>query len=269
MLPAGEESGTQKTPPLISLLAATLLGACNAVPSAPVVAIVPDEPTTDDDLEVEITTEAADADGRILFYRTVWTRDGAHILELDDETSVSADRTARDEVWEVEVRAVDDELDPGAPGTAAVTIANSPPSAAVTIAPAAPTVNDALVAEVVTDDADEDEVTFALAWDVDGEPQPDLDGVATVPASLTEAEQVWTVTVVPDDGIDSGAAASASVTIGEDARPAAFAWCAGGGHATNGSLSAVLCASPLDLASEPATNGELTWYPGPLRAIAQ
>ena len=168
----------------------------------------------------------------------------------------------------MEVSAVDDELDLGEAATAQATIANSAPTAQVSITPSNPTVNSALTAQVVTDDADGDEVTFALSWTADGEPQPDLDDEDTVPAAMTEAEETWTVTVVSSDGTDTGDAVSASVTIGADARPPAFAWCSGGGQASNGEITAVTCTSPVELATQPASNGQLTWYPGPLRAVA-
>ncbi len=253
---------------LTALALGLALAGCNAAPGAPTIAIRPETPTTGDDLTLTVTAEAEDPDGRILFYRTTWSRDGEHLLELDDESTVPASETTRDQVWVVEVSGVDDELDLGEAATAQVTIANSPPTAQVSIVPSSPTVNSDLTAQVVADDADGDDVTFTLSWTADGEPQLDLDDEATVPASMTEAEQTWTVTVVPDDGTDTGDPVSASVTIGADVRPPAFAWCAGGGHASNGSLSAVLCASPLDLATEPASNGQLTWYPGPIQAIA-
>ena len=253
---------------LLFLAVALVFAACNAAPGAPSISISPAEPTTTDDLTLSITAEAEDPDGRILFYRTTWTRDGEHLLEFDDETTVPATSTTRDQVWMVEVSAVDDELDLGEAAPAQVTIANSPPTAQVSITPSSPTVNSDLTAQMVTDDADGDEVTFTLSWTADGEPQPDLDDEAVAPAALTEAEQVWTVTVIPDDGTDTGDAASASVTIGADVRPPAFAWCAGGGRATNGVVTAVLCASPLDVATEPATNGALTWFPGPIQAVA-
>ena len=252
---------------LLAALCLALLAACNAVPTAPTVGIVPADPTTTDDLTVEITADAAD-NGRVLFYRTTWTRDGEHVLALDDETTVPAAETTRDQVWAVEVSAVDDELDLGDPGTAQVTVANSVPTAQVSIAPASPSISNDLIATVVTADADEDEVEVTITWAVDEEPQPDLDDSLEVASSYTAAEETWTVTVVPSDGTDTGEAVSASVTIGADVRPPAFTFCAGGGVATNGSTSGVLCASPLDLATTPATNGQLTWYPGPIQAIA-
>jgi hypothetical protein len=251
----------------VVLLVAGVLVACNAVPTAPDVRIVPADPTTGDDLTVEITGDATD-NGRVLFYRTTWTRDGGHVLALDDETAVPAAETARDEVWTVEVSAVDDELDLGDPGTAQVTIANSPPTAQVSITPNPALVHQDLAASISTDDADDDPVEVTITWTVDGEIQPDLDDAVEVSAALTEIDQTWTVTVLPDDGADTGDAVSASVTIGADPRPPAFAFCAGGGRASNSTTSAVLCASPLDLATTPATNGKLVWYPGPIRALA-
>ncbi len=252
---------------LLAALFLALLAACNSVPTAPTVQISPAAPTTADDLTVEITADAND-NGRVLFYRTIWTRDGEHVLALDDETAVPAAETTPDQVWAVEVSAVDDELDLGEPGTAQVTVANSAPTAQVSIAPASPSISSDLLATITTDDADADEVEVTITWTVDEEPVPDLDDSPEVTSSHTAAEETWTVTVIPSDGTDTGEAVTASVTIGADVRPPAFTFCAGGGIATNGSTSGVLCASPLDLATTPATNGELTWYPGPIQAIA-
>jgi len=124
-----------------------------------------------------------------------------------------------------------------------------------------------LLATVTTADADDDPVEVTITWTLDGEPQPDLDDAVEVSSNLTEAEQTWTVTVIPDDGTDTGEAVSASVTIGADPRPPAMAFCAGGGTASNSTTSAVLCASPLDLATQPASNDKLVWYPGPIQAL--
>ena len=248
-------------------LFALLNGGCNAVPTAPDIRIVPADPNTTADLTVEITAEAAD-NGRVLFYRTVWSRDGDHVLALDDETTVPSAETTRDQVWTVEVSAVDDDLDLGEAGTAQVTIANSAPVAQVSISPNPALVYQNLVASFTTSDADDDNVEVRTTWTVDGAPQPDLDDSIEVPSTLTEADQTWIITVIPNDGTDDGEAVSASVTIGADIRPPASSFCAGGGIATNSTTTGVLCASPLDLATTPATNGKLVWYPGPIQALA-
>lgn len=243
-----------------------LAAACNEVPTAPEVVIVPAAPTSAEDLTVEVTTEATD-DGRVLFYRTVWTRDGTHVLDLDDETTVPAAQTTRDEVWAVELTALDDELDIGEPGTAQVTIINSPPTAQVSISPTPALVYEDLVATIATDDPDGDPVDVSVSWTMDGVQQPELDDSSEVEASLTSPDETWVVTVVPNDGTDDGDPVSASVTIGADPRPPASTFCAGGGIATNSTTSAVLCASPLELATTPASNDTLVWYPGPIRAV--
>ena len=64
---------------LLAALFLALLAACNTVPTAPTVQIRPADPTTTNDLTVEITADATD-NGRVLFYRTTWTRDGDHVL---------------------------------------------------------------------------------------------------------------------------------------------------------------------------------------------
>ena len=248
-------------------LFALLLGGCNDVPTAPDIRIVPADPDTTANLTVEITAEAAD-NGRVLFYRTVWSRDGDHVLALDDETTVPSAETARDQVWTVSVSAVDDDLDLGEAGTAEVTIANSAPTAQVSISPNPALVYQDLVASISTSDADDDTVEVSTTWTIDGAAQPDLDDSIEVSSTMTEAEQTWTITVIPNDGTDDGDAVSASVTIGADTRPPASSFCAGGGIATNSTTTGVLCASPLDLATTPATNGTLVWYPGPIQALA-
>ena len=253
--------------PVAATLFALLLGACNAVPTAPDIRIVPADPDTTANLTVEITAEAAD-NGRVLFYRTVWSRDGDHVLALDDETTVPSAETARDQVWTVEVSAVDDELDLGEAATAQVIIANSAPIAQLSISPTPALVYQDLAASISTSDADEDTVGVTVTWTADGAAQPDLDDAGEVPSALTQVGQTWTVTVIPNDGTDDGDAVSASVTIGADTRPPASSFCAGGGIATNSTTTGVLCASPLDLATTPATNGKLVWYPGPIQALA-
>jgi arylsulfatase A-like enzyme len=56
-------------------------------------------------------------------------------------------------------------------------------------------------------------VDLAWSWTVAGAPT-DLDG-PVVPARLLHRGQVWTVTAVPDDGVQDGAAATATATIGD------------------------------------------------------
>lgn len=43
----------------------------------------------------------------------------------------------------------------------------------------------------------------------------------------------------------------------------AYAFCAAGGSVSDGNISGVTCLSPLDVVASPATDGTLTWTPGP------
>ncbi len=61
-------------------------------------------------------------------------------------------------------------------------------------------------------DADGDPVEHLYTWSVDGTVRDDLTG-PVVPAAETARGQVWTVSVVGDDGKDQGEAATAEITI--------------------------------------------------------
>jgi hypothetical protein len=66
---------------------------------------------------------------------------------------------------------------------------------------------------------------------------------------------------------DSDDTDDTAVLVSEPLAPSAATLCAGGGFVEGGGLHGVLCASPLELATQPATNGTLTWHPGPIYPI--
>lgn len=67
--------------------------------------------------------------------------------------------------------------------------------------------------------------------------------------------------------IDSDDTDDDTVVVSELLAPSAATLCAGGGVVAGDGLRGVLCASPLELATQPATNGTLTWQPGPIYPI--
>lgn len=94
---------------------------------------------------------------------------------------------------------------------------DDPPSApTIAITPLAPTTSDDLVATVTTPSVDPEGavVHYTYAWSKDGVLVPTLT-TDTVPASATAAGETWSVDVIPDDGLQSGPAGRASVTIAE------------------------------------------------------
>ena len=84
----------------------------------------------------------------------------------------------------------------------------------VSISPAEPYNSDALTCLASSSDPQGDEISYTYAWTVDG-----LDaGIAesTVPADVTHSEEVWTCSVTASDGVQTTAAASATVTVTRD-----------------------------------------------------
>ncbi len=97
----------------------------NNVPTAPVIRISPDSPTTALTMQVSILTPSRDVESIALTYRYAWYLDGALQPSSTGDT-VSASLTERGQNWSVEVRAFDG-LDESPPAVAWVLIVNAPP----------------------------------------------------------------------------------------------------------------------------------------------
>ncbi|MEC7986864.1 MAG: SUMF1/EgtB/PvdO family nonheme iron enzyme, partial [Myxococcota bacterium] len=100
-----------------------------------------------------------------------------------------------------------------ASGTDTLTLDNRAPSTpSVSISPSSPVVGqDDLVCTIDTasSDADGQTVNYTYTWTVAG--ASTSYSTDTIPASDVGASETWVCTVTPDDGIDSGTSASASV----------------------------------------------------------
>ena len=82
------------------------LVACYNVPPGPVnPVILPEFPSTDDDLTAKLETEAADYNGDELTYEFQWFQNGDE-SDVDGDT-VESDQTERGDVWYVKVSATD------------------------------------------------------------------------------------------------------------------------------------------------------------------
>ncbi len=184
--------------------------ACNKPPGAPAVNIEPTEPGTSDNLEAVLTSPSVDDNAKdTISYTYAWFQDGQERSDMR-EANIPATLTSKGEVWEVVVTPSDGKID-GESASAETTIVNTAPSAEVELSPAAPTADQALEATAVGTDVDDDNVTFAYTWTVDGVESSHAGD--TVPAIDTVRGQLWEVTVVPNDGEDLGEAVSASVSI--------------------------------------------------------
>jgi len=199
----------------------TLTGATpNVAPTAPVVDVTPDSPTTANDLVCGITTQSTDADGDIIIYTYRWYKDGVLQSSLTTNT-VAAANTTKGQVWKCVV-APNDGTVSGPSAEDQVTIQNTVPAApVVAVTPDNPDTGADLTCSITTQstDADGDTVTYTHQWYKDGAVQSTLT-TNTVPAASTAKGEVWKCVVTPGDGTATGSAAEDQVTI-QNSAPAA------------------------------------------------
>ncbi|MFK7928323.1 MAG: hypothetical protein AB8H79_09035 [Myxococcota bacterium] len=198
--------------PVLILATIATLAACNDTPEGGAVAIEPAEATTTDDLSVVISEAPTDKDE--LTYTYSWSVDGQSIGDLVTDT-VPSDRTAKGQEWTVDVVADDGKVT-SAPLSASVVIQNTAPEVTgATIAPNEPATGDDLVLSTTDSDIDNDTVTLAISWTVNGADAGITD--TTIPAAETEKGDVWVATIEPSDGETTGLTTEVSVTIGNTA----------------------------------------------------
>jgi hypothetical protein len=191
-----------------------LSGACNQPPGAAEVTILPEAPTTVDDLVATLAAPALDPDAKdAVSYRYQWFVDGVERADLVGET-VPAAITSKGEQWSVQLTPTDGSLD-GPVSSALVVVLNAAPVATLVDSTPAPTTVDALEVVLETSDVDGDEVTLSYAWTVDGEATAH-DG-ASVPAEETASGELWELSATPSDGEDPGEPVLVSWTVGNSA----------------------------------------------------
>jgi hypothetical protein len=202
----------------------------NGAPVVVQVELGPERPFTVDDLMVVASAEDPDLDPTTLRYR--WFIDG---VERGGVTgpAMTADRTRRGNVIQVEVTASDDELVSEPRLSNALTILNTPPGAAtVVMAPSAPTAEANIVCAIATPpvDPDGDAMTYTFAWTRDGAPWTGPTGRTThdgdtILAAYTALDDVWTCTVTPNDGEADGPLSVATATVVSWTGPREFTNC--------------------------------------------
>ncbi len=140
----------------------------NSPPTAPVVDVTPNAPSTDDDLVCAVTTPSTDADGDGVTYSYAWYKDTVLQPALTTDT-VDSSNTADGEVWRCAVTPYDG-IDYGAPGEDEVTI-GAPVLSGGTVAPVSGYTATTFTYSVVYTDGDNDAPT-AITVTIDaGTPQ--------------------------------------------------------------------------------------------------
>ncbi|MEE2751357.1 MAG: fibrinogen-like YCDxxxxGGGW domain-containing protein [Myxococcota bacterium] len=189
-----------------------VLSACNSAPGPVEILLSPSEPYVGDDLVVVVTSESEDSDGeKSVTYEYFWFQDGQARTDLSTDT-VDSSETTKNELWKVIVVPTDGELD-GLPVAAEALVLNSPPSIdALILDNESPSTLDNVVGTAVSSDADQDEVSLSYVWkEAGGEKSVES---AELTATDTSHGEVWTLTVTPSDGEETGESEAVSVEIG-------------------------------------------------------
>ena len=101
--------------------------------------------------------------------------------------------------------------------TSSVVSNRLPTAPQISISPSSPElgVDDLLCSiDVDSTDADDDSISYVYVWSLDGNPLPSYT-TDTIPASVWDQSQEWTCTVIPFDGNEDGASASATLNTPE------------------------------------------------------
>ena len=202
---------------------ATLHLEVDEAPSAPVLAISPEHPTTAADLVATVLASAIDPEAPDIPPLLVWSwrRDGQDAGVYGE--SVASAMTARGQVWQVTAVPAD-RYGPGPAGSATVTIENALPSAAaVHVSPDPADLWSTLecVTEPATDD-DGDMLAYEVSWSVNGTVMEGATSTSVSAAALAgpggapiAAGDLVACHVVASDGLGEGlASSSAAVTLG-------------------------------------------------------
>ena len=202
----------------------------NTVPVVEDVRIGPEDVFTNTLAATEI--EATDPDGDTLYFSHAWVVNGSAVGDAGSSLD-GTDHFDKHDVIQVSVTPSDDDEVGVLVEASAVVVQNSPPSAPlISIAPEGPVGGmDVLQCSIdgPGEDADGDPVLYALSWERDGDPYPDVGpedtGLAwvgpltddwtddTVPAEDTHPDEAWTCSVTSWDDEGPGDEATASVLL--------------------------------------------------------
>jgi hypothetical protein len=192
----------------------------NGLPTTPVVHITPDAARTTDTLGVAIDTPSVDPEGDPIVYRYEWFRDGDVV---GSSSTVSAEETAKHQVWDVRVTA-DDGFGLGIGGLASRTIQNTVPVISDAEIGPSPLYTDDVAASTVTvnDPDEEDVVTLSYTWTVDDASVPEMDSTLDGNAWFAKHQEVG-LTVTPSDEESTGEPVVAPSVYVENSPPTAAA----------------------------------------------
>ena len=183
-------------------------------PTQPGVSVTPASPYTVDDLVCAVTTPSTDPDGNSanIAYEFQWLEDGVPIAGQASSV-LPASETEKNKVYACVVTPRDEEGIPGVPGTASVSVLNTPPTAAaVSILPSPAYSADDLYCNATAFDADGDVLSYSFKWSEDGVELPGQNA-GVLPASLTVKHRSYACNATPHDGEAAGPSGVGSTTV--------------------------------------------------------
>lgn len=174
----------------------------NTPPSVDSVTITPNNPTTESDLSVTVTSSDDDMDSIVdTEYR--WMKNGVQ-TGMESEI-LSSPNTMKGDFWSVSVRVNDGTTWSSWQSSPAIMIENSAPvlqSASIS-ATQATSLTNVSVDALMTDADLLDSLTFNIQWYLDDVVQPELNNVNPLPSSQTSKGQSWSAVIHAFDGSDT------------------------------------------------------------------
>ena len=184
----------------------------NNPPEISTLVILPNQPTTVDNLDLLYTAQDLDGDS-IIDIEIEWRVDD--VLTTETSTTVESTQTSKGQIWEAQVR-VSDGKDWSNWSELSSIIVNSPPVVeSVTYSPSEIYTDDSITVTYDYTDLDNDLSTNPqIIWSKNGIEQPELSGLNPLPSSYTSKGEIWTVSLKANDGDSySNTAVNASFSI--------------------------------------------------------
>ncbi len=175
----------------------------NTAPYVENAVILPENPKTDHNLELQYDFHDADGDSE-QGTSIKWYRDGEYREGLDDLTEVLAEETEKYQIWYATIKPSDGMSSGESVSTEETVIQNTPPILSnAQIIPEEAYTADTLTLDYSYTDADgDDKQDIELRWYLNNSEVGSLDDKLAVDSKMTEKDQQWHATIRISDGTD-------------------------------------------------------------------
>ena len=196
-------------------------------------------PNTSIPLEASWLFHDNDSDAESVIRILKWFKDGTLQSAYNDQLTVPATATSKDEVWNYTVKVFDGLNWSIQYNSSQITVLNSLPVASALTIPSTPTTVQNLTTSWTFTDADvgDSQISFSVTWYIDNVYNSTFDDLTTIPSSWTRKGEIWNYTLTVSDGENTSLQYNSSQTLIVNSAPTA---------------------SLLTLTANPTTNSTLT-----------